>query len=204
VETDEGVFTSPVAVIASGTKPKRIPDLKISDGIRDKVFYEIDTLRRIEKRKVAIIGAGDAAFDYALSLAQKNKVVILNRGRQHKCIPILEKRCKGCENISSLNNVKVTEVNKKDSELCLTYINGHKQDQNQICADNLVIAVGREPCLDFLGNQLKSSLERLIEQDVLYMVGDVKNELYRQTAICVGDGMKAAMKISEKVRGANT
>jgi thioredoxin reductase (NADPH) len=204
VETDEGVFTSSVAVIASGTKPKRIPELNISDGIRDKVFYEIDTLRGFERKRFAIIGAGDAAFDYALSLAKRNEVVILCRGRQQKCIPILAERCRGCENISSLNDIRVTEVNEQGSELCLTCVNGYNQNQIQVCADSLLIAVGREPCLDFLGGQLKRNLEKLIEQDVLYMTGDVKNELFRQTAICVGDGIKAAMKISEKVREANT
>ena len=31
------------------------------------------------------------------------------------------------------------------------------------------------------------------------MVGDIKNEIYRQTAICVGDGIKTAMKIYKKI-----
>jgi len=31
------------------------------------------------------------------------------------------------------------------------------------------------------------------------MVGDIRNRIYRQTAICVGDGVKAAMRIYRKI-----
>ena len=42
---------------------------------------------------MAIIGAGDAAFDYAINLVSKNnEVTILNRGGKRKCLPLLWKR----------------------------------------------------------------------------------------------------------------
>ncbi len=59
----------------------------------------------------------------------------------------------------------------------------------------LIAALGRDPCLDYLGCKIKKKLETLINTNKLYMVGDVNNGIYRQTAICVGDGIKAAMEI---------
>ena len=44
----------------------------------------------------------------------------------------------------------------------------------------------------------------LVEAGVLHFVGDVKNGLYRQTAIAVGDGIKAAMKINTRLRERET
>ncbi|MCK4447481.1 MAG: hypothetical protein KAW56_10420, partial [Candidatus Marinimicrobia bacterium] len=64
-----------------------------------------------------------------------------------------------------------------------------------------IIAIGREPCLDFLDGELKKYFKSLIKANILYMVGDIKNKIYRQTAICVGDGIKAGMKIYRKIRG---
>ena len=199
--TNRRTLRSSVVVIASGTKPKRISEIRITDGIDDRIFYEVYPIRGIQNKRVAIIGAGDAAFDYALGLSQNNEVTILNRGEQDRCIQVLRDRCMKSEAISYLTNVSVREVTGKGSELLLSCLNGDNQKEHQIYADYLVIAVGRESCLDFLGDELRNSSEDLIRRNKLYVIGDVKNKAFRQTAICVGDGVMAAMQICRKVRG---
>jgi thioredoxin reductase len=200
-KTNRRTLRSSIVVIASGTKPKRISEIRITDGIDDRTFYEVHPIRGIKNQKIAIIGAGDAAFDYALGLSQNNEITILNRGEQDRCIQALRDRCMKSEAISYLTNVSVKEVTGKGDRLLLSCLNGDSQKENQIWTDYLVIAVGREPCLDFLGAKLKRSLEDLTERNKLYLIGDVKNRAFRQTAICVGGGVKAAMQICRKVRG---
>jgi thioredoxin reductase len=199
--TDRRMLRSSMAVIATGTKPKRISGLLIAGGIEDRIFHEVYPIRGIKNQRVAVIGAGDAAFDYALGLSQNNEVTILNRGEQDRCIPVLRERCLKSETISYLANLSVREIAGEGNELILYCRNGDSQKENRIRADYVVIAVGREPCLDFLGDELKNSFEDLINANKLYVVGDVKNKAYRQTAICVGDGVKAAMQICRKMRG---
>jgi len=46
---------------------------------------------------------------------------------------------------------------------------------------------------------LLQQLPDLEREGILYRVGDVKNGLYRQTAIAVGDGILVAMKISQSL-----
>jgi thioredoxin reductase (NADPH) len=198
-KTNRRVITSTIAVIATGTKPNRISDLSISDGAKGRTFYEIYPIREVKNQKIAIIGAGDVAFDYALGFSKKNDVTILNRSKRFKCAPVLRERCMKFENISYSCNIAVRQINNKGKELLLTCTNSH----NPICADYVVIAVGREPQLDFLGSQLKKYFNNLVKANTLYMVGDIKNKIYRQTAICVGDGVKSAMKIYRKIRREN-
>lgn len=200
-KTNRRVIASTIAVIATGTKPREISAPSISNDIKNRIFYEIYPIRRIKNKKIAIIGAGDSAFDYALNLSQKNEVIILNRSKRAKCTPVLMERCMKSEDISYLHNVCVREINNKDKKILLTCIHSNSQDENQIYADYVIIAIGREPCLDFLDSQLKKHFKNLIKTNTLYMVGDIKNKIYRQTAICVGDGIKAGMKICRKIRG---
>ena len=200
IKTDSRVITSAITVIATGTKPKKLLTPSIRDDIKDRVFYEIYPLRGITNKKVAIIGAGDAAFDYAINISKRNEVVILNRNEQPHCIQLLMERCMESENISYLANVIVREINTKSNKLLLICNHYDTQSEKQILADILVIAIGREPCLDFLGRELAKNLKNLFHAGALYMVGDVNNEIYRQTAICAGDGVKAAMRIYEKLK----
>lgn len=213
-KTNERTIRSNIAVIATGTKPKKISsspvDRKVlrfpeyyietfSDEIKNRIFYEVYPIHGIKNKKIAIIGAGDAAFDYALNLSQKNEVIILNRNKRAKCIPVLKEKCMKSDNISYLCDVSVREISNDGDKFLLSYTCGDSRDKIQIETDYVIAAIGREPCFDFLGSELKKNFENLINADRLYMVGDIKNEMYRQTAICAGDGIKAAMKIYNKI-----
>jgi thioredoxin reductase len=194
------VITSRIAVIASGTKPRRFFNHDISADIKKRIFYEIYPLTQVTDEKIVIIGSGDIAFDYALNLSSKgNEVIILNRGKIVKCLPWLWKRAARSEKISYRENTQIKNVQCHDDGLILICHNSTGECELQ--ARYLVVAVGREPCLDFLSENLLRNLEKLQKANVLYMVGDVKNSIYRQTAICVGDGIKAAMVAHKKIIG---
>jgi thioredoxin reductase len=65
----------------------------------------------------------------------------------------------------------------------------------QFQADYLLAAIGREAQLDCLPATFLRQASGLEEQGVLYLIGDVKNGIFRQTSIAVGEGVMAAMKI---------
>lgn len=193
--TDKREILSEITIIASGTKPRKLSSRSVSKDIRNRIVYEIYPILDVGNRKIAIIGAGDAAFDYALNLSRNNEVVILNRSDQAKCIPLLEERCLKSDNISYIHSVHVKDIITENDRLILQYVHNDNRKERRIIADYVVAAIGRKPCLDFLSAGLKKHFENLIKKHTLYIIGDVKNELYRQTAICAGDGIKAAMKI---------
>ena len=92
ITTKHATRTTDFLIIASGTKSKPLPDV-ISPEARDRVFTEVWPLLKEEGKRIVVIGAGDAAFDYALNLSKKRNIVtILNRGETVKCLGLLFER----------------------------------------------------------------------------------------------------------------
>jgi len=185
-------------IVASGTKPNKSTELQISADISDKIDYEIDGFRDIKNKKVVIVGGGDAAFDYALGFHSSNKVKIINRGEDTCCLKLLKARADKSGNISYKGNTFIKAISRHENELAVNCKN-HNETYD-IKADFLIFAIGREPSLDFLSEDLKNKTAKLEDMGLLYFAGDVQNGLFRQTAIAVGDGTKAAMKIYARLK----
>ena len=191
-----------IVVLATGTKPKEIPGLKITTEINKLIFYEIYPILKVRNKDIAIIGAGDAAFDYALNLARFNKVTIFNRGNKTKCLPLLWEKAVNNKNIIYLKNTAVKNI-KQDNE-GLTLFCCDKLKEYEMIFSYLVVAIGRNPNFDLIRTNLKRNLDRLQKSKSLFIIGDAKNDMYRQTAIAAGDGIKTAMEIYRKFNRENS
>ena len=198
IKTTQRKLSSRIVVVASGTKPKRFP-IAVPKEAEKRLFYEVHRLAHLLNEKIVIIGSGDAAFDYALNLSKRNEVIILNRSKKVKCLPLIFERALKNSRIFYMENVEVKEIKYHDSGLILTCHS--TTGEQEFYTSYLVIAIGREPFLDFLSDELKRGLKTLQKAKKLYMVGDVQNGIYRQTAIAVGNGIKTAMEIYRELRG---
>ena len=199
LSTSQGSLASRTAVIASGTVPRKLPGLHIPLNALDCVFYDVFPLVRMVNKKIAVIGSGDAAFFYAMGLSIRNEVLILSRGNRVKCLPLLWKRVRENPKIVFLGDIRLDEIRRTDGGLRLSYSTPKEKQEGEVSF--VVIAIGREPRLDFLSDQLNNNFETLKQSRRLFMIGDVKNNLYRQTAIATGDGIRAAMEIYEQKEG---
>jgi thioredoxin reductase (NADPH) len=199
IKTDKDEYSTNVLVIASGTMPIKEFGCAIPEEAYEKIVYDIYPIIQVTGRKIVIVGAGDAAFDYALNLSQKNDVIILNRNNQTKCLPILWERVQKIKQIHYHPETKIQQILVEDGKLVLSlFLKGHHELSREK-ADFLIPAVGREPCLDFIGKGLNKYMRELQDANRLYLIGDVKNGLFRQTAISCGDGIRAAMQINQKI-----
>ena len=200
IRTDQQDYLARIVVIASGTKPNLLTGCDLQEGILNEIYYEVFPLLHHRNCRIAIIGAGDAAFDYALNLAHlNNEVIILNRGEEAKCLPLLWERAASASNItyhprSILTGLKNTGPGKLALECT------KPAGKIDIHADYLLCATGRAPQLDFMVSFMPDEVESLKRDGYLYFVGDVTNGIYRQTAIAVGDGILTAMKINQLLR----
>jgi thioredoxin reductase (NADPH) len=194
IETGNGTIVAGTVVIATGTAPRQLPDLEVPDAIKDRLYYEVYPLYQVSGQIIAIVGAGDAAFDYALNLAKQNRVVILNRGDQRKCLPLLWERASANPRINYLENAALSRISlSSGNKLQVEY---NRPDGGSILhVDYLVGAIGRDPALDFIAVEFEERVQDCIAEERLFMVGDVTKGIYRQTAIAVGEGVLTAMRI---------
>ncbi len=193
LKTSKREFRSEIVVIASGTKPRKYNSLEIPREVASRVFYEIYSISGVKDKKVIIVGAGDAAFDYALNLSKENEISILNRGERKRCLPLLWERVKASPRISYRENVEISGIGSANNGLILEHIT--LKGKQKLQADYILFAIGRVSQLDYLSERLREKASELEEQGLFYLIGDVKNGIYRQTSIAVGSGIHAAMKI---------
>ncbi len=191
LETVNSTICCRAVLVASGTLPVRLPLHGISEANGNRSFYEVRHIAGVRDRHIAIIGAGDAAFDYALNLARRNRVTINNRGTRVSCMPLLWTRAVETANIVYRENMTLSTFQTTDSGIDLEWL--HDGQTISEPADYLLIAIGRVPALNFLSDTLNLRRQELETAGKLYFIGDVKNGLYRQASISVGDGVKAAM-----------
>lgn len=165
-ECDGEEYFSKYLVIATGTKAKHS-----GEG-----YTEVFPIRDVKAKRIAIVGAGDAAFDYAMTLSANNIVHVYNRGTKIKCVPALLEIVQFQENISYFENSLPTDI-----------------------YDYTIFATGREPNLDCLSPQIIKLRKQLEQDGLLYVIGDVKNGMVRQSSVATGDGIRAAMDIKDKI-----
>ena len=199
-ETQRAVYRAPVVIIASGTIGMTPEGINTPQGLEERVLTEILTIKAVTGKKVVIIGAGDLAFDYALNLGRRNEVLILNRSTERKCLPLLWERARQIPAISYREQTRLVSIQAgKDSRLRL--VTEHPGGRNDTSCDYLVYAIGRRPNTAFLSGQVRQKVSELEQNGLLYTIGDVKNGIYRQIAIAVGDGILAAMQIIKNMEG---
>ena len=195
VQSNRGVVNSRILVVASGTEPREIPNL--SWDVAKQIRYDVYSLDGLTDEKIAVIGAGDLAFDYALNLSKRNEVILFNRGSEAKCLPVLFERALENKKISYKKSTQIIKIELRDDAFILTCKDS--KGEHEIDAGHVVAAIGRKTNIGFLDEDLRQNMDRLQKEGLLLLIGDVKNDIYRQVAISAGDGMKAAMKIGRKL-----
>ena len=187
-------------IVATGTKSRPLP-IPFSEAVRDKIFTEVFPLLEAQDQHIVIVGAGDAAFDYALNLAKRNRVSILHRNQQASCLPLLWEKAVINPRITYQDRTSLARVEAIPAKNRLRLVGLQRMAPFEIECDGLIYAIGREPQVDLLSPQLIAEKTRLERLGRLYLVGDVVNGSLRQTAIAVGDGLRAAMHVCADITG---
>lgn len=183
-------------IVATGTQPRPLEQVDFEDGSGDDILYGIGKLRGGEGRSIAVIGAGDAAYDWALTLARRNDVTILQRGESPRCNAALLRRAGESGRITVLDGTSVAAIARAGGGRLALALRGRGCGRRErMTVDSVVAAIGRDPRLGCISQTLLGQAERLAAAGRLRFAGDVVNGLRRQTAIAVGDGARAAIDL---------
>ncbi len=194
LKTAQGEYLAECVVIATGTKPITFTNVFIDSNADDRVLYEVHSLAAVQDQTIMIAGSGDAAFDYALNLSRRNRVTIIIRGNDTKCLPLLMERALRSPDITINYNTTVQAVTEiLGGGLAIDCVTS--SGRTQYTCDLLLGALGRTPNLGFVQQVILDDRSQLERRGLLYLIGDVTNGIYRQTAIAVGQGIQCAMRI---------
>jgi thioredoxin reductase len=173
-------YQSEKLILATGTSPIK-PNIKLNK----KIFFNVIDLMDVKNKRIVIVGAGDAAFDYAINLARHNQVIILNRGKQIKALPLLQRIVEENPNINYIDNVSIDNYLKSNE------------------CDYLLFAIGRKPNKPKYANEMTIQESKLLKEKKLFLIGDIKNSIYRQISLAIADGIKTAMEIALENKNEN-
>jgi thioredoxin reductase (NADPH) len=168
LEGDGCEILARAVVVACGTEPVRlgVAEEEVLEGVR--LFYDVCSLRArlASPRRVLVVGGGEAACDYALSLADAGtRVELVTRGPELKARGRLARR--------------VRESAMICVHLCVAESPAGLSAWNE--ADAVLVAVGRRP-----GDLVPPSAPGV------FVAGDARTGVLGQVGVAVGDGLAAA------------
>lgn len=186
-------------ILATGTKPKQLSARLIGD-VSERIFYEVWNLPEGHE-SVAVIGAGEAALDYSLTLAKLGySVTILCRAGEPRANKVLMAKVAESQKISILANTEVDEIVAAQSGVLITC-----RDRDSISCAFAVCAVGREQTFPGFGIGLTPRLpvkpDGSTNHPGLFVAGDARRGRERHISTAVGDGVSAAVMAMECLEG---
>ena len=198
------VFEAKAVILATGAAYRELglPNEKALSGHGVSWCATCDGFFFREKT-IAVIGGGDSAMEEALFLTRfASKVYVIHRRDSLKASKIMQDRAfanpkiefiwnKGVEEL--LGDPKLTGVRLKDT------VTG---EESQMDLDGLFIAIGNDPRVWLVENQLELTSDKFIKVDGrsskttiegVFACGDVIDPTYRQAITAAGSGCVAAL-----------
>jgi thioredoxin reductase (NADPH) len=152
---------------------------------------------------IAVVGGGDSAMEEANFLTKfASKVYVIHRRDSLKASKIMQKRSFDNPKIEFIWNSAVSEL-KGDVKLTGVVLeNTQTGEKSDLDLDGLFIAIGNDPRVWLVENQVELTAERFIKVEGrssktslpgVFACGDVIDPTYRQAITAAGSGCVAAL-----------
>ncbi|MFC1545445.1 NAD(P)/FAD-dependent oxidoreductase [Gemmatimonadota bacterium] len=196
LESSGGGIHARAVIVATGTRPILL-DVPGAEELREKkLWYEITGLLELvsDPGHIAVIGGGEAALDYSLSLAGAGgPVTLLVRGEAYRACRRLSEAVEESQTITPLFGIEVVRV--ESTRRGLSVVCSDSGEHIRLECDGAVAALGRESTASDLLKDHPVMNHDSVHTGCrgLFIVGDARLGTLGQAGIAVGDGLEAAM-----------
>jgi thioredoxin reductase (NADPH) len=155
------------------------------------------------EKTIAVVGGGDSAMEEANFLTKfASKVYVIHRRDSLKASKIMQQRAFDNEKIEFIWNSAIADLKGEAKLEGVVLENTETGEKKDLALDGLFIAIGNDPRVDLVENQVEISDERFIKVDGrssktslpgVFAAGDVIDPTYRQAITAAGSGCVAAL-----------
>lgn len=155
------------------------------------------------EKEIAVVGGGDSAMEEANFLTRfASKVYLIHRRDSFKASKIMQERALNNPKIEVIWNSEVAELKGEIKLEGVTLRNTVDGSTKDLAIDGLFIAVGNDPRVWLVENQIELTPEKFIQVEGrssktslpgVFAAGDVIDPTYRQAITAAGSGCVAAL-----------
>ena len=155
------------------------------------------------EKEIAVVGGGDSAMEEANFLTRfASKVYLIHRRDSFKASKIMQERALNNPKIEVIWNSEVAELKGEIKLEGVTLRNTVDGSTKDLAIDGLFIAVGNDPRIWLVENQIELTPEKFIQVEGrssktslpgVFAAGDVIDPTYRQAITAAGSGCVAAL-----------
>jgi thioredoxin reductase (NADPH) len=155
------------------------------------------------EKVIAVVGGGDSAMEEATFLTRfASKVYLIHRRDSFKASKIMQERALNNPKIEVIWNTEVSELLGEGKLTGIKTTNLFDGTQNTLELDGLFIAIGNDPRVWLVEDQVTLTSDKFIQVDGrssktslpgVFAAGDVIDPTYRQAITAAGSGCVAAL-----------
>ena len=204
VVTDEGEFSAPVVILATGRTPKPLP---VETDCEQVHYCAICDGSAYKGRSVLVVGGGNSGVEeslYLLSLGV-DRIVLIEEMDHLLASESAQQQLTACSNVEIMTSTRIQEI-RDNGRLERVFLYDAATDatlERQV--DGIFVYIGQEPKTDLFEGQVDldpagyvlADEDRRTSLPGVFAAGDVVGKKYRQIVTAVSDGAIAALAAVE-------
>lgn len=209
--TDEGDFTAPTVVVATGATARPL-------GLPNEAFFADKGIHycaacdgmRFKGKTVAVVGGGNSALEDALLLSRIcEKVYLIHRRDAYRADKLYADAVAKTENIIPVLKNTVESVSIEDGFQGVNVKHTESGEAQLLPCAALFVSVGRLPNTQFLKDLVETDEAGYVRADEttctscpgIFAVGDIRTKPLRQVVTAAADGAVSSVFVQNYING---